>query len=126
MFLAVVFALAAAMANAVNLMTQHKASIGAPRRVKGWRLALYLPRQPLWPLGVALAPVRGVETHQRWHAVRHDNGPAELSRADERALRRGDVATLVPPNDVHNHGHVAGTGPTPYSLILAGRQHVGV
>jgi hypothetical protein len=48
MILAVVFALAAAMANAINLMTQHKASIGAPRRAKGWRLALYLPRQPLW------------------------------------------------------------------------------
>jgi len=55
MLLAVVFALAAAMANAVNLLTQHKASIGAPRQVKGWRLALYLPRQPLWLLGVAAA-----------------------------------------------------------------------
>ena len=55
MIWAVVFALAAALANAVNLMTQHKASIGAPRRVKGWRLALYLPRQPLWLLGVAAA-----------------------------------------------------------------------
>jgi drug/metabolite transporter (DMT)-like permease len=55
MILAVVFALAAAMASAVNLLTQHKASIGAPRRVKGWRLALYLPRQPLWLLGVAAA-----------------------------------------------------------------------
>ena len=55
MILAVVFALAAAMANAINLMTQHKASIGAPRQVKGWRLALYLPRQPLWLLGVAAA-----------------------------------------------------------------------
>jgi drug/metabolite transporter (DMT)-like permease len=53
--LAVVFALAAALANAANLMTQHKASIGAPKRVKGWRLALYLPRQPLWLLGVAAA-----------------------------------------------------------------------
>jgi drug/metabolite transporter (DMT)-like permease len=52
---AVVFALAAALANAVNLMTQHKASIGAPKRVRGWRLALYLPRQPLWLLGVAAA-----------------------------------------------------------------------
>jgi hypothetical protein len=69
---------------------------------------------------VAIAPVRGVETHQRWHAVRHANGRAELSLADERALRRGDVATLVPPHDVHNHGHVLGTGPSPYSLILLG------
>jgi hypothetical protein len=24
----------------------------------------------------------------------------------------------VPPRDVHNHGHVIGTGPAPYSLIL--------
>jgi hypothetical protein len=69
---------------------------------------------------VALAPVRGVETHQHWDVIRHDNGQAELSLADERALRRGDVATLVPPLDVHNHGHVTGSGPSPYSLILLG------
>jgi drug/metabolite transporter (DMT)-like permease len=53
--LAIVFALAAALSNAVNLMTQHKASVGAPQRAKGWRLALYLPRQPLWLLGAAAA-----------------------------------------------------------------------
>ena len=35
-------------------------------------------------------------------------------------MHHGDVATLVPPRDVHNHGHVAGTGPSPYSLILLG------
>ena len=69
---------------------------------------------------VGIAPVRGVETHQHWHAVCHEDGRAELSLADERALRRGDVATLIPPRDVHNHGHVAGTGPSPYSLILLG------
>jgi predicted metal-dependent enzyme (double-stranded beta helix superfamily) len=69
---------------------------------------------------VGIAPVRGVETHQRWDAVRHDHGRAELHLADERAMARGDVATLVPPGDVHNHGHVAGSGPSPYSLILLG------
>lgn len=69
---------------------------------------------------VALAPVRGVETHQRWNAVRHEDGRAELSLADERALHRGDAVTLVPPLDVHNHGHVIGSGPSPYSLILLG------
>ena len=69
---------------------------------------------------VGIAPVRGVETHQRWDAVRHQDGRAELRLADERAMVRGDVATLVPPHDVHNHGHVAGTGPSPYSLILLG------
>ena len=35
-------------------------------------------------------------------------------------MHRGDVATLVPPWDVHNHGHVVGTGSSPYSLILLG------
>jgi predicted metal-dependent enzyme (double-stranded beta helix superfamily) len=69
---------------------------------------------------VAITPVRGVETHQRWHAARHENGRAELSLAEERTMRRGDVATLVPPHDVHNHGHVAGSGPSPYSIILLG------
>jgi hypothetical protein len=69
---------------------------------------------------VGIAPVRGVETHQRWDAVRHADGRAELRLADERALVHGDAATLVPPRDVHNHGHVAGSGPSPYSLILLG------
>src|SRR5262247_2374971 len=55
MTFAVIFALAAGFSNAVNVLTQHKASISAPTRVKGWRLALYLPRQPLWLLGVAAA-----------------------------------------------------------------------
>jgi hypothetical protein len=69
---------------------------------------------------VAIAPVRGVETHQRWDVVRHDDGRAELRLADERAMHGGDVATLTPPGDIHNHGHVLGTGPSPYSLILLG------
>jgi len=53
--LAVVFALVAAFSNAVNLLTQHAASIRAPKREKGWRLAVYLARQPLWLLGGAAA-----------------------------------------------------------------------
>ena len=69
---------------------------------------------------VAIAPVRGVETHQHWNAIRHAGGRAELSLTGERALRRGDVVTLLPPDDVHNHGHVRGSGPSPYSLILLG------
>jgi hypothetical protein len=69
---------------------------------------------------VAIAPVRGVETHQRWDAVRHAGGLAELRLAEERALVQGDAATLVPPQDVHNHGHIPGSGPSPYSLFLLG------
>ena len=55
MILAVAFALAAAFCSAVNLLTQHVASISAPKREKGWRLPLYLVRQPLWLLGWAAA-----------------------------------------------------------------------
>jgi len=51
MTLTVVFAVAAAFANAVNVMTQHSASAGAPKREKGWHLVGYLFRQPLWLLG---------------------------------------------------------------------------
>jgi predicted metal-dependent enzyme (double-stranded beta helix superfamily) len=69
---------------------------------------------------VAIAPVQGAETHQRWDAVRHAGGKAELSLASERVMHHGDVATLVPPRDVHNHGHVIGTGPAPYTLVLLG------
>jgi len=69
---------------------------------------------------VGIAPVRGVETHQRWHVESHQDGRADLRLADERALHWGDVATLIPPHDVHNHGHVPGSGDSPYSLILLG------
>jgi len=55
MTLTVAFALAAAFSNAVNLMTQHSASISAPKREKGWRLVAYLVRQPLWLLGCVAA-----------------------------------------------------------------------
>jgi drug/metabolite transporter (DMT)-like permease len=53
--LAVALALAAAFCSAANLITQHVASISAPKREKGWRLPLYLVRQPLWLLGWAAA-----------------------------------------------------------------------
>jgi drug/metabolite transporter (DMT)-like permease len=51
MILTVVFAVAAAFSNAVNVITQHSASIAAPKRERGWRLVGYLFRQPLWLLG---------------------------------------------------------------------------
>ncbi len=50
------FALLTAFANALNVVAQHKASISAPKRSKGWRFVLYLFRNPLWLFGwVALA-----------------------------------------------------------------------
>jgi drug/metabolite transporter (DMT)-like permease len=49
----VLFAFAAAFASALNVVTQHVASTAATAKDKGWRLALYLVRNPLWLFGVA-------------------------------------------------------------------------
>ena len=73
MTLVVVLALAAAFSNAVNLMTQHSASVGAPKREKGWRLAVYLVRQPLWLLGGVAAVGSYV-----FQAVALHNGPLSV------------------------------------------------
>jgi drug/metabolite transporter (DMT)-like permease len=49
----VLFAFASSFSNALNVVTQHVASTAAPAREKGWRLALYLVRNPLWLFGAA-------------------------------------------------------------------------
>ena len=52
----ILFALAAAFCNALNLVMQHIASTGDPGRSKGWRFVRYLVSNPLWLLGwIALA-----------------------------------------------------------------------
>lgn len=52
----VLFALLAALSNALNVVMQHVASIGDPQRSKGWNFVRYLMSNPLWLLGwVALA-----------------------------------------------------------------------
>src|SRR5215469_16539778 len=48
----ILFALLAALSNAVNEATQHVASTAAPSR-SGWQLVVYLFRNPLWLLGWA-------------------------------------------------------------------------
>jgi hypothetical protein len=50
--LSVLFAFASAFTSALNVVTQHVASTAAPAKDKGWRLALYLARNPLWLFGV--------------------------------------------------------------------------
>ena len=70
---------------------------------------------------VALAPLQGTETHRQWDVVdRTDDGTARVALGEERRLERGDAVTLVPPLDVHSHGHVTGTGDPAYLLILSG------
>ena len=48
---AVVFALLAALGNALNVTTQHAASISSPKKATGWRFVGYLLRNPLWLFG---------------------------------------------------------------------------
>ncbi len=52
----IVYALLAALGNALNVTTQHAASIASPEKTTGWRLVVYLFRNPLWLFGwIALA-----------------------------------------------------------------------
>lgn len=68
---------------------------------------------------VAIAPIVGVETHRLYRVI----GSAEqerLERISEQALGHGDAATIVPPNDLHDHGHLVGKGDAAYVLIMTG------
>jgi predicted metal-dependent enzyme (double-stranded beta helix superfamily) len=70
---------------------------------------------------VALSPVRGVETHRRYrrpNPAERDRVPLEV--AEELALRPATCVTLMPPDDIHDHGHLAGQGDAAYVLILLG------
>lgn len=50
------YALLAALCNALNVITQHSASVSDPGKSSGWRFVAYLARNPLWLFGwVALA-----------------------------------------------------------------------
>src|SRR6202161_351034 len=52
----ILFALGAAFSNALNMITQHRASISDPGHSKGWRFIRYLASNPLWLFGwLALA-----------------------------------------------------------------------
>lgn len=70
---AVVLALAAALSTAVNLMTQHLASVAAPPGATGVRLARYLLLQPLWLFGAAV----GAGSYLLQAGALH-NGPLSL------------------------------------------------
>lgn len=70
---------------------------------------------------VAIAPLAGVETHRLYDVTNKTaDGHASLKLADERHVGFGESVTLVPPRDVHAHGHVAGIGDPAYLLILTG------
>jgi hypothetical protein len=52
----IVYALLAALCNALNVVTQHAASVASPKRSTGWRFVVYLLHSSLWLAGwIALA-----------------------------------------------------------------------
>lgn len=68
---------------------------------------------------VAISPIVGLETHRRYRVV--GAGPAARPEVVEvLALRPSDFATLLPPEDLHDHGHLAGNGVPACVLIMTG------
>ena len=68
---------------------------------------------------VAISSIVGRETHRRYAIVGED--PALMPRlVEELTLEASEVATLLPPDDVHDHGHLAAYGDPAFVLILVG------
>jgi predicted metal-dependent enzyme (double-stranded beta helix superfamily) len=68
---------------------------------------------------VALAPVSGVERHRRWrHLAAADR--AVIEAVEDQSIAPAACVTLLPPDDIHDHGHRLGVGSAAYVLILLG------
>jgi hypothetical protein len=97
--------------------------IHAPER--GPRLMLVHRREgemsPIHDHGtwVAVTPIAGLETHRRYRVDGH-GGAARPEIVEELSMRAQDVATLLPPDDLHAHGHLLGRDIPAHFLILTG------
>jgi predicted metal-dependent enzyme (double-stranded beta helix superfamily) len=69
---------------------------------------------------VAISPIVGLETHRRWRVVRDEGATPRVELAEDQALAGAEVATMLPPDDVHDHGHLVGRGSPAHVLILLG------
>ena len=67
---------------------------------------------------VALSPISGLETHRRYRLT--DGPEYRPVLAEVTSLRPAQVATLLPPDDVHDHGHLGGHGTPAHVLVLTG------
>jgi len=68
---------------------------------------------------VAISPIVGLETHRRYRLV-GEGAAARPELAELLALTASQAATLLPPDDIHDHGHLAGYGAPAYVLIMTG------
>jgi predicted metal-dependent enzyme (double-stranded beta helix superfamily) len=69
---------------------------------------------------VAISPIVGLETHRRWRVIREDGWAPRIELEDDAGLAATEVATMLPPDDVHDHGHLVGRGAPAHVLILLG------
>lgn len=68
---------------------------------------------------VAISPILGLETHRRYRVV-GEGSAARPEVVEVRGLQASDFATLLPPDDLHDHGHLAGSGRPAFVLIMTG------
>jgi len=69
---------------------------------------------------VALATIAGLETHRRYRRVEDGTGGPLPELVEEVALAAAQVTTLLPPDDIHDHGHLFGRGQPAHILVLTG------
>ncbi len=68
---------------------------------------------------VAASAIVGLEIHRRYR-VSGSGGDARPEVAEQLALGPTDVTTMLPPDDLHDHGHLLGHGDPAYVLIMTG------
>ena len=68
---------------------------------------------------VAISPIVGLETHRRYR-VTGVGASARPEVVETLFLEPFQCATLLPPDDLHDHGHLAGHGPAAFVLIMTG------
>ena len=104
------------LGDASGLVSMHAPERG-PRLMLAHRLDGRLSAVHDHGTWVAIAAVTGAETHRRYER----GAAADVPRLAETAvLGPADVVTMLPPEDVHDHGHVLGSGAPAYVLILTG------
>ena len=68
---------------------------------------------------VAISPIVGLETHRRYR-VTGVGATARPEVVETLFLEPSQSATLLPPDDLHDHGHLAGHGAAAFALIMTG------
>ena len=68
---------------------------------------------------IAIATITGVETHRRYRRPT-EASPGLPALEEVLDLAEAESTTLLPPHDIHDHGHLVGHGAPAYILVLAG------